>query len=169
MSISPDSDDETRHHFKNLSLIATPEEQREYEALDRFDRLVFARKFWQKRDPTPATPENERRIEHYRRVIYAIQNYSESKEPWDRRGEVYIRYGEPRHKSRSDNVRFEYTGDVVRTKERLLQGLPISARREILELITSWRASSQDINEERGDAFDFQGNGFRAESDAWPG
>ena len=153
-------DDETRHHFKNLSLIATPEEQREYEALDRFDRLVFARKFWQKRDPTPATPENERRIEHYRRVIYAIQNYSESKEPWDRRGEVYIRYGEPRHKSRSDNVRFEYTGDVVRTKERLLQGLPISARREILELITSWRASSQDINEERGDAFDFQGMDF---------
>lgn len=153
-------DEDVRGLFKNLSLIATPEERTEYEALDRFDRLIFARKFWQKRDPTPATQENERRIEHYRRVIYAIQNYSDAKDPWDRRGEVYIRYGEPRHKSRSDNVRFEFTGDVVQTKERLLRGLPTSARREIIELITSWRASSQDINEERGDAFDFQGIDF---------
>ncbi len=150
-------DDQTRALFKDLSLIATAQERREYEELDRFDRLGYARLFWQKRDPTPATPANERRIEHYRRVIYAIKNYSDAREPWDRRGEVYIRYGEPRHKSQSDSVRFEHAGDVVRTKERLLQGLPISARGEILELITNWRATSQAIHEDRADAFAFQG------------
>lgn len=153
-------DRDTQELFKDLSLIATSEERAEYEALDRFDRLVYARHFWQKRDPTPATKANERKVEHYRRVIYARQEYSSAKEPWDRRGEIYIRYGEPRHKSRSESIRFEFTEDVVRTKERLLRGLPVSARREILDLIRRWRTSSRDINDETGGSSDFESIDF---------
>ena len=31
----------------------------------------FVEQFWLRRDPTPGTPENEFRIEHYRRIVYA--------------------------------------------------------------------------------------------------
>jgi GWxTD domain-containing protein len=88
--------EDTQKLFKDITLIATAEEETEYEGLDRMDRLSFVRRFWQKRDPSPATKENERRVEHYRRLIYSMQNFSEVRKPWDRRGEVYIRYGEPR-------------------------------------------------------------------------
>lgn len=134
-------DRETRDLFKDITLIGTPKECAAYEAMDRFDRMSFNRRFWQERDPTPATRANERKVEHYRRVIYAREHFSEGKEPWDRRGEVYIRYGEPAHRSSSENVRFEFRGDVVRVKERLQNSLPLSAQREIVNTLRRLRTA----------------------------
>ena len=107
-------DDDTRGLLQDIRLIATLKETATYEALPPEQQPDFVRMFWQRRDPTPATPGNERLVEHYRRVLYAMQHFSTGRKPWDRRGEIYIRYGEPAHKSRSGNVRYETDPDVVR-------------------------------------------------------
>ncbi|MCZ6634214.1 MAG: hypothetical protein O7G87_12480, partial [bacterium] len=74
--------------------------------------------------PTPTTRVNERRVEHYRRVHHARVNYSEGIEVhhgrgWDRRGDVYIRFGHPDHQSWSDYLVFETDEKVARVKNRL--------------------------------------------------
>jgi GWxTD domain-containing protein len=65
---------------------------------DTAEAAEWLRQFWIKHDPTPTTAENEFEAEHRRRVYHAIYffgNPSKSGPPWDERGEVYIRYGEP--------------------------------------------------------------------------
>ncbi|OGG46783.1 MAG: hypothetical protein A3F84_12530 [Candidatus Handelsmanbacteria bacterium RIFCSPLOWO2_12_FULL_64_10] len=80
----------------------------------------FIERFWKRRDPTPTTPVNERLVEHYRRVYHARRRFSEGAQPWDRRGEVYIRYGEPDHRSRSDDIVVETDVRVKRVKDHLV-------------------------------------------------
>lgn len=65
---------------------------------DTTEAADWLRKFWIKHDPTPTTPKNEFEEEHQRRVYHAIYFFgspSKGGPPWDDRGEVYIRYGEP--------------------------------------------------------------------------
>lgn len=45
--------------------------------------------------PNTALIENERMVEHYRRIMYARIHFSERQLPYDRRGEIYVRSGEP--------------------------------------------------------------------------
>lgn len=53
--------------------------------------------FWQKRDPTPGTPQNEARERFYEGIAAANKNYKERKVPgWKTdRGRVYAKYGAP--------------------------------------------------------------------------
>ncbi len=63
---------------------------------DRYSRKKWIDRYWIEHDPTPATPENERRIEHERRVELARRLFSIKKAPgWDKRGETLIRWGMP--------------------------------------------------------------------------
>uniref|UniRef100_Q02AL8 Peptidase M56, BlaR1 n=1 Tax=Solibacter usitatus (strain Ellin6076) TaxID=234267 RepID=Q02AL8_SOLUE len=58
------------------------------------EREHFIEQFWQRRDPTPGTPVNEFKAEHYRRIAYANNNFSSSIAGWKTdRGRVYITYG----------------------------------------------------------------------------
>lgn len=78
------------------------------------EKKEWRRKYWKRTDPTPTSAENEREQEFIRRVLYARKNFSELWEssefnymadqflrpdlphaPWDARGELYIKYGEP--------------------------------------------------------------------------
>ncbi|MBM3261953.1 MAG: GWxTD domain-containing protein [candidate division Zixibacteria bacterium] len=68
------------------------------------------RVFWAARDPNPATEVNERLVEHYRRVTFARTQFFRGQFPWDRRGEIYVRYGEP-----DDRARFVAVGGEGRT------------------------------------------------------
>ncbi|HXE74021.1 MAG TPA: GWxTD domain-containing protein [Candidatus Xenobia bacterium] len=63
------------------------------------DREKFIRRFWDIRDPTPGTEENEYKDEHYRRIQYANQYYSEvgRSDGWRTdRGKIYIILGPPK-------------------------------------------------------------------------
>jgi len=63
--------------------------------------LSVIRKFWIKKDLTPATPLNERLTEHWERIAYARQNFKRSKRsPYgtDDRGTIYVQFGEPDRK-----------------------------------------------------------------------
>ncbi len=56
----------------------------------------FLLTFWQQRDPIPMTEENERLIEHYKRLQYARDNYAGGTDTgYDDRGKIYVRYGPP--------------------------------------------------------------------------
>lgn len=137
--------DEARERVEDISLVAGPEELVAYQRLALEERAQFVRAFWQKRDPTPATPGNERLVEHYRRVVYVLQNFSKDGRKWDRRGDVYIRYGEPAHVSKSSDIRFETDAEVVRVKERLIAVLSPEAKQEIIARISRLRTSTRDV------------------------
>jgi len=62
------------------------------------ERDLFMEAFWKHRDPTLASPENESKTEHLRRVAYANQHLGrEGSVPgWKTdRGRMYILLGEP--------------------------------------------------------------------------
>lgn len=61
------------------------------------ERLRLFRAFWDRRDPTPGSPRNERMEEYYYRVALANRHYrGPSAAGWATdRGEVFIRFGEP--------------------------------------------------------------------------
>ncbi len=67
------------------------------------DRFIEA--FWRKRDPNPATPANEYKDEHYRRIEHAntFLGRETFREGWRTdRGRYYILLGEPRETQRYD-------------------------------------------------------------------
>ena len=93
--------------YRDLTHVAPPDELNAWEAASGPERDAFWQAFWNERDANPATIENERLVEHYRRVMYARIHFSEKRYPYDRRGEIYVRYGPP-----DDRRRF-----VVRANE----------------------------------------------------
>jgi GWxTD domain-containing protein len=137
-------DETARSRVEDISMVAGPKEVIAYQSLPEEERARYVRAFWQKRDPTPATPGNERLVEHYRRVVYALNNFPSVKKGWDRRGDVYIRYGEPAHISRHDDVRYEMDREVVRVRERLQRSLSSEAREEIIARAGRYRTSTRD-------------------------
>lgn len=80
--------------------IITPKEKSVFLQLksDR-ERDLFIDAFWRHRDPTPGTPENEFKKEHYRRLQYANYTFGRASAipGWKTdRGWIYILLGEPR-------------------------------------------------------------------------
>lgn len=100
-------------------LITDPDWDRLQNAESDEARRRLIEQYWLMMDPTPATRVNERRLEHYRRVHYAIRNFSLGKKPWDIRGTIYIRLGHPNHRSWSNNLVFETDPKAARVKSRL--------------------------------------------------
>ena len=117
-----------RRTIYDIRLVAPRETLAAFEQTPPEERLAFVEKFWADRDPDLTTAANERLLEHYRRVSYATQNFSEGRQPWDQRGEVYIRFGEPDHRSTSKELNFQQSLAVQRVKERLSRALYGAAR-----------------------------------------
>ncbi len=60
------------------------------------EREQFIEAFWQRRDPTPDTVENEFKEEHYRRIAYANERFASGIPGWRTdRGRIYIMWGKP--------------------------------------------------------------------------
>ena len=90
-----------RAYYNDLSLIATDAELETLESISEDDREDFLTRFWESREGALMLGGDARRMEHYRRVWYARTFFGRKDQPWDRRGEVYIRYGEPDYRSSS--------------------------------------------------------------------
>jgi len=84
------------------------------------ERNIFIEAFWKHRDPTPGTPENEFKNEHYRRIAYANKFLGrDTPRPGWRtdRGRIYIILGDP-----IDIDRYEDSNDVYPAEVWFYQG-----------------------------------------------
>ena len=109
--------------YTDISLIASEGELQEYRAADGEEQAAYLKRFWLSRDSDILTAINERVIEHYRRVWYARTFFAIGAHPWDRRGEVYIRYGEPDYRSRSTHRQFVQNPKVQAVRDRMAVAL----------------------------------------------
>src|SRR5580692_571252 len=82
---------------EDVRWIITDEERAAFKQLSNDEeRDNFIEAFWQRRDPTPDTEENEFKEEHYRRIAYANEHFAAGVPGWKTdRGRVYIVYGKP--------------------------------------------------------------------------
>src|SRR5208337_3994559 len=82
---------------EDVRWIITPEEESTFKQLSNDEeRDQFIEQFWLRRDPTPDTPDNEYKEEHYRRIAYANEHFAAGIPGWKTdRGRIYIMYGPP--------------------------------------------------------------------------
>ena len=82
---------------EDVRWIISDEERAAFKSLSNDEeRDNFIENFWARRDPTPDTPENEYKEEHYRRIAYANEHFAAGKPGWmTDRGRIYIMYGKP--------------------------------------------------------------------------
>jgi len=82
---------------EDVRWIITDEERTAFKQLSNDEeRDQFIEAFWQRRDPTPDTVENEYKEEHYRRIAYANEHFAAGIPGWKTdRGRMYIMYGAP--------------------------------------------------------------------------
>ncbi len=80
---------------EDVAWIITDEERQAFRQLSNDEeRDQFIEAFWQRRDPTPDTEENEYKEEHYQRIAYANEHFAAGIPGWKTdRGRIYIMYG----------------------------------------------------------------------------
>ena len=117
--------------------IITDEELSAFKQLSNDEeRDQFIEAFWQRRDPTPDTAENEYKEEHYRRIAYANEHFAAGMAGWSTdRGRIYVMYGPP--------------DEIESTHGRLLPAPAGRGRRQTSTFpssfgaIATWRASAR--------------------------
>jgi GWxTD domain-containing protein len=80
---------------EDVAYIITDEERAAFKQLSNDEeRDNFIEAFWQRRDPTPDTEENEFKEEHYQRIAYANEHFAAGVPGWKTdRGRIYIVFG----------------------------------------------------------------------------
>lgn len=86
-------------YFDKISYIASGEEKTIFHQLDVIGKQNFLVEFWQRRDLTPGTPQNEFKDDYIQRLVQAQANFSVgSTEGWKTdRGRIFLIYGAPNH------------------------------------------------------------------------
>jgi GWxTD domain-containing protein len=91
------------------------------------ERDLFVRAFWKQRDPTPGTPENEFKTEHYRRLNHADRYLGrDAPRPGRKtdRGRIYIILGEANDVARYEGKSSTYDTEVWFYQGKTDLGLP---------------------------------------------
>lgn len=103
------TEQEAKQNRREIVYIAIPSELKLYDELDLRGKTEFLKRFWKDRDPYPRSPENEFKIEHYRRWNYVNEHFSrtsETKDGWNSdMGRIYIKYGQPDEIERHSGTR----------------------------------------------------------------
>lgn len=122
-------------YYRDVEVIATPNEQLQWKSADLAGRRAWLHEFWDMRAALSGVTTAERIAEHYRRLGRALRDFRRQRErgsppsdamlfestaerqPFDDRGLIYIRYGEPSRIIRT-------TGGGVRPNETWVYDLP---------------------------------------------
>jgi len=93
-------DPKSRDFISKVRYTITSEERRAFLALVPEAREAFVEDFWKRRDPSPATSENEYKTDYFNRIEQANHLFSGGGSPgWlQDRGRVYITLGPPDHR-----------------------------------------------------------------------
>ena len=151
-----------RAAYYDISNVGGPDDVQAYQNTPPEDREAFLRGFWLKRDPFQTSGGAMRRVEHYRRVWRAMTLYGEIAWPFDARGRVFVRYGEPDWKSNWRQINAQVPIKVQRVQEKLAFQLygrhgmdmnfigpvyPIRSDRTVEKALsqTEWRANSKPL------------------------
>ncbi len=105
--------------YEDIALVGNAEEVAAYRGVSGEERDAFLKAFWIRKDPFGTTGGTQRRAEHYRRVWHARTFFGRYRYPFDRRGEVYIRYGEPDYRSSWREPNASVPIPVQRVQEKL--------------------------------------------------
>jgi GWxTD domain-containing protein len=77
-------------------IITEPEAQAFKQLSNDEERDQFIENFWQRRNPSPDSPDNEFKEDYYARIAYANEHFAAGKPGWmTDRGHIYIAYGKP--------------------------------------------------------------------------
>jgi GWxTD domain-containing protein len=83
--------------LEDVEPIITKAEEEVFKSLKtEEDRMRFIRLFWRARDPNPQTPQNEFKLDYYKRLSYAKSRLRGTRSD---RGRIYMILGEPFEKS----------------------------------------------------------------------
>jgi GWxTD domain-containing protein len=123
-----------------MRYIASRDELRQLEKLPEEERQRGLVEFWQRRDPTPATPENELMDEYYRRLAFANRRFrGQTGEGWKSpQGQIYITYGPPDEISRWSDSPMKVTNN-----DWIQPGAPADIFQEAYTRLKSRRYSQQ--------------------------
>jgi len=109
---------------EEVAYIVTPKEKEVFLNLDSDrERQRFIEAFWKQRDPTPGTPENEFKTEHYRRISYADRTFRPGGWRSDR-GRVHIILGPPLTVQRHESYTKIYPVEIWSYQQAPRSGLP---------------------------------------------
>jgi GWxTD domain-containing protein len=94
---------EERLTYFGLTYLTSQYQRKQFLSIPSIEgRSEWTDRFWADLDPTPATEENERKIEHEKRVALARRIFGMKKVPgWDKRGETLIRFGLPSERTQT--------------------------------------------------------------------
>lgn len=114
-------DPESDSFFEKARLIMTKEELSIYKHLpDNQSRQDFIKEFWDKRDPTPNTEENENKMEFQQRIDYANRWFREGTggdTGWNtERGRILLQLGFPDRREFGDYTPTTSAGRLIETK-----------------------------------------------------
>jgi GWxTD domain-containing protein len=109
--------------YEDIRTVLPGQDISAYESRSKNENRVFRERFWREKDPDLTTELNERLLEHYGRVWFARRNFGDFAYPWDQRGTVYIRYGEPNYRSQSGRVPALTSPKVQQIKELMYADL----------------------------------------------
>lgn len=111
-----------------VAYIITDEERDVFLDLETVEeRNAFIDVFWQRRDPVPATPENEFKEEHERRLEEADRQFQEIRSRPGRRtdrGRMYVILGKPRSVDHFDNYNELVSSELWFYEGDTSKGLP---------------------------------------------
>jgi len=97
---------------EDVGYIITAKEREVFQKLETDkERDIFVEAFWKHRDPTPGTPQNELKDEHYKRLKYANEYFSRGtpRPGWmTDQGRIYIILGPPRNIEDYDTINGVY-------------------------------------------------------------
>ena len=154
--IEPDE----REVYRDLAHVAPPDELASWQEAVGSERDARWHAFWNARDSNPATVVNERLVEHYRRVMYARHQFSQGQHPYDRRGEIYVRFGAPADRRSDVHIadRNSYQGvtdsedaavEAIREQNNQF-GYRLRVDRGRLTIVTPEEVTEEEVNEAGG-------------------
>jgi len=90
-------EEEMTYRYNNIKMLMEEEEQFEFNATPLEKKGQYIVDFFRQIDINPVTLENERLLEHFRRVNHVRRSYTTkaNKQGYDDRGEIYLKYGAP--------------------------------------------------------------------------
>lgn len=115
-------DTDYENFYKKARFIMLKEEKNIFKKLrDKQAKEEFIKEFWQKRDPTPGTAENEFAAEFNKRIAYANEEFVEKRAKgrgWDtERGRILLQLGFPDQREEKDFPQITVKGNFVPEKK----------------------------------------------------